>query len=79
MDINDRIRELVDGWCARRELGPLATVLPEWLSNNGLTDGWAELGKALRSASFDERLTVQERETLKLLWIEIDTALRYRS
>lgn len=78
MDINDRIRALVNGWCDRRELRPLALVLTPWLSNNGLTDGWVDLGTALRMASHDARLPEAEREMLKLLWIEIDTSLRNR-
>jgi hypothetical protein len=41
--------DLIDRWCARRDLVPLATLLPSVTSFAGLTDSWMELFHALRS------------------------------
>jgi hypothetical protein len=75
---NDKVAKLVDEWCARRELGALAGLLPAWLSNNGLTDGWEELCSALRTTANYQQLPAHERDTLKKLWIDLDTVLRNR-
>lgn len=56
----------------------LAALLPAWLSNNGLTDGWGELAKALRHVATLDSLPPKEREILKRLWVEVDTAVRIR-
>ena len=77
-DINNEIRTLVEAWCDRREFGALGGLLPHWVANNGLTDGWTELAAALRSASTNQILPADERDTLKRLWVELDTALRTR-
>ncbi len=75
---NQQIALLVDKWCERLELGALADILPSWLGNNGLTDGWDSLGKARRSASGSRRLPDDERDLLKKLWVEIDYAVHNR-
>jgi hypothetical protein len=75
--VNDQIALLIENWCQRRELTALATVLPAWVGNNRLTDGWSELGLALRSAS-TLSIPAEEREAAKRLWIEIDTAINRR-
>jgi hypothetical protein len=76
-EFNQQITALVEAWCDRRQLGALAELLPPWLSNNGLTDGWADLASALRGLA-NSGLPPDERETLKRLWIEVDMALRNR-
>jgi hypothetical protein len=76
--VNDQIAALVDDWCERRELGALCGLLPAWLANNGLTDGWAGLADALHSLAGSRQLPDAERETLKRLWAEVDYALRNR-
>jgi hypothetical protein len=75
--VHDQIAKLIDIWCERRELKALATVLPAWLSNNGLTDGWAEVAAAIRTAS-GLSLPAAETESLKRLWVEIDKAVNRR-
>jgi hypothetical protein len=65
--INDPIRRLIDEWCDRRELGALATVLPAFISNNGLTDGWADLMEALRTMRAAHSLPFEEQETIERL------------
>ena len=77
-NILSELASLLEVWCERRELGTLAGVLPRYLSNNGLTDGWEGLAEALRHVSTYRQLTAQERETLKRLWVELDTILRNR-
>jgi hypothetical protein len=55
----------------------LVSLLPHWISNNGLTDGWEGLATALHSTAGDD-LPDEERATLKRLWVEVDTMLRNR-
>lgn len=78
-DPNDDIRQLVEGWCDRREYKPLAIVLPAWIGNNGLTDGWSDLRDALKSAyALCRHLPPDERDLLKKLYVNIDIGLRKR-
>jgi hypothetical protein len=78
-DPNDAIRRLVESWCERKLYGPLAIVLPPWISNNGLTDGWALLHDALKTAyGACRELPPDERDTIKQTYIAIDVALRNR-
>ena len=77
-EFNNEIRRLVEGWCDRREYGPLSAILTPWLYNNGLTDGWSDLADALRTTANSKGLPHEERHTLKRLWVEIDTVLRTR-
>ena len=41
-------KSLIEGWCDRRALAPLARVLPAYLAFNGMTDGWGDLMDALK-------------------------------
>lgn len=77
-EFNERIRSLVDAWCERREYGALARILPAWLNNNGLTDGWTDLCDALHAWGSFRNLPDAERNELKNLWIELDRLLRNR-
>ncbi|HEX4142398.1 MAG TPA: hypothetical protein VHY91_02520 [Pirellulales bacterium] len=76
--VNDEIRGLVDRWCERRELAALASLLPAWLYNDGLTTGWSDLAAALRSTSTYRTLPDAEREQLKRLFVVVDLTLRQR-
>ena len=60
------LRTLVDAWCDRRALEPLAALLPGYLSFNGLTDGWQALWEAINNArgSRPDALTDEERAAL---------------
>ena len=63
---------LIDGWCARRALRPLAALLPGYLAFNGLSDGWFELwsavngvrGMAPDALTDGERAAVSEARTI---------------
>ena len=48
-----RIREdglaLIERWCDERKFSALVRVLPDYISVNGLTDGWASLHESLKS------------------------------
>ena len=76
--VNDDIRVLVDRWCDRRDLAALAGLLPAWLANDGLTDGWADLAAALRTMSGSPNLPQAERDELKRLFVVVDYAVRNR-
>jgi hypothetical protein len=78
-NITDGINVLLDRWCDRREYQALHTVLGGWLALNGLTDGWASLRDALRTAyALCRQLPTEERELLKTYYVRIDAALRNR-
>ena len=38
-----RLRSLIDSWCDRRALRPLASVLGPYLAFDGLTDSWGQI------------------------------------
>jgi hypothetical protein len=78
-DLNETIRDLIERWCDRRQYGALATLLPAWISNNGLTDGWTDLRDAVKS-TYTRRadLPFEERDELKRVYIAIDVALQNR-
>jgi hypothetical protein len=76
-DPNITIQCLVDAWCDRRALRPLAYVLPAWTNNNGLTDGWQQLHDSLKHAyAMCTELPDAERNQLKQAYVAIDVALR---
>jgi hypothetical protein len=78
-DPNDTIRRLVERWCERKHYWPLALILPAWLSNNGLTDGWEILHDALKHAyAMCSDLPSDERDALKQAYVAIDVAMRDR-
>jgi hypothetical protein len=68
---------LIDGWCNKRALRPLSRVLGPYLSFNGLTDGWAELARGLKSVRAQDRdmLTAEEIATINDLIRVTDTAI----
>jgi hypothetical protein len=41
--VNESLARLTDAWCERRELRPLALILPAYTANNGSTDGWGSI------------------------------------
>lgn len=78
-DPNKVIADLVDRWCERRELAALAKLLPAWLGNNGLTDGWANLKDAIRQIdAMQDLLPADERDSLQKAYVAIDSAIRHR-
>lgn len=75
----EQLQSLIERWCDRREYRALSEVLPAWINNNGLTDGWAELHDALkRCYASSTSLPSEERESLKALYVAIDVMLRNR-
>ena len=70
--VNAPIARLVDAWCGRRDLGPLAMLLPAYVSNNGLTDGWAELLDALHTVRGSRRLPFTEHAEIERLVVLVE-------
>jgi hypothetical protein len=68
---------LIDSWCERRSLKPLARMLNPYLSFNGMTDGWGDLRTALKSirALDSDQLSTNERGIIDDLIRAADTAL----
>jgi hypothetical protein len=58
----DVLKALVDSWCERRCLQPLARVLGPYVAFYGLTDDWAELQNALKSVRALDRDILPEAE-----------------
>jgi hypothetical protein len=76
----ETLKGLIDGWCERRCLAPLSRVLSPYLSFNGMTDGWGELGVALKSirALDGEHLSLKERGIVDNLIRATDVAIHGR-
>ncbi len=73
----DELGELIEGWCGRRCLRSLGAVLPAYNSFNGMTDGWGELLKALKSlAMTQEELLPKEREVVADLRAAVEEMFR---
>jgi hypothetical protein len=77
-DVLTDVSALIDAWCDRRELLPLARLLPAWLANNGLTDGWGAVLDALRTTRADARLPDDEATLVERSIAAIERAV-YRS
>ena len=60
---------LIDSWCDRRALKPLARVLGPYLAFNGLTDGWGEILNGLKAvrALRDDDISEAEMDTVREL------------
>lgn len=76
--VNGPLAHLVDGWCDQRALGPLSVLLPAYTSNNGLTDGWAEVMEALRTLRGARHLPDYEHRQIEDLIVLIERMV-YRS
>ena len=48
IDIPTAISTLIDGWCERRALRPLRTILPSWPPPNGFTVEWRDVWASMR-------------------------------
>lgn len=70
--VNGPLARLIDVWCERGELGALAVLLPAYTSNNGLTDGWAEVMEALRTLRGSRRLPDDERQQIEALVVIVE-------
>jgi hypothetical protein len=65
--VNGPLERLIDNWCERRDLRPLALLLPAYTSNAGLTDDWAGLMDALHDLQSRGRLPAAERDEVERL------------
>jgi hypothetical protein len=76
----EALKGLIYGWCERRSLEPLASVLSPYLGFNGMTDGWGELAIALKRirALDGEQLTSGERAVVEDLIRATDVAIHGR-
>jgi hypothetical protein len=61
-DFHSEMDALISDWCDRRALRILATVLPCYLGNNGLTDGWTDMATALKTVRSQRRQELLEDE-----------------
>jgi hypothetical protein len=73
-DVLTEVSNLIDAWCDRRALLPLARLLPAWLANNRMTDGWGEVLDALRTVRADIELPENEASTVESAIIAVDRA-----
>lgn len=66
---------LIEAWCERRQLHALARLLPAWIGNNGLTDGWGEVYEALRTLRADCQLPEAEAATIERAIVAVGKAV----
>jgi hypothetical protein len=71
------LRSLIDSWCDRRALRPLASVLGPYLAFDGLTDSWGRILDALKSirALWREDATEAEMDAVEKLIRAAEEAL----
>jgi hypothetical protein len=76
----DALKNLIDAWCDRRAIRPLAKILGAYLGFNGLTDGWAELATGLKGirALDRDQLTPSEQSAVDDLIRATDKAIYER-
>jgi hypothetical protein len=79
-DVLARTEGLVESWCDRRCLRALREILGGYPLASPLTDGWGQLGDALRGvrAFAREELTTDEAQEVERLIAEIDRATSAR-
>ena len=63
--VNGPLNALIETWCDRRDLRPLALLLPAYTANAGLTDDWARVLEALYDLRARGRLPEQERSEVE--------------
>jgi hypothetical protein len=74
-DVLADVSGLIDAWCDRRELRALARLLPAWLANDGLTDGWAGVLDALRTICADGSLPGDEAIVVDRCIVAVESAV----
>ena len=76
--IDERLEALVNGWCDRRALSPLRSILAGYPRVSGLTDEWFELYAALRNVRGlgESHLTESERHEVDRLIQDVGRVLR---
>jgi hypothetical protein len=77
-DVIAEVSSLTDSWCNRRGLRPLALLLPAWVVNDGLTDGWAAVLDALNDLRARAVLPESEAAIIERSIVVIERAV-YRT
>jgi hypothetical protein len=77
-DVLVEVSSLIDAWCERRELRALSKLLPAWLANTGMTDGWALVLEALKSVRADGSLPDEELRSIDRSIVAVERAV-YRT
>lgn len=67
LDPKKPLRELIHRWCEREALKPLSLLLPDWVSNFGLTDDWERLREAVHNTYTSCRIAIPPDEQALLL------------
>ena len=63
--MNGPLNALIETWCDRRDLRPLALLLPAYVANAGLTDDWARVMEALYDLRARGRLPNEEQAQIE--------------
>ena len=79
-EVTKAVAGLIDRWCEKRRLAALHSILPGFLSLNGLTDGWFELLNSLKAtrALGHEYFEPQDWDLLSELISAVDQMLMNR-
>lgn len=76
--VNGPLHRLIESWCDRRDLRPLAIMLPAYTSNFGLTDDWGRLMGALYELRAKRCLPEVEQDEVERLIPLVERAV-YRT
>jgi hypothetical protein len=76
--VNGPLERLIDAWCERRELRPLALMLPGYTSNAGLTDDWVRVIEALHDVRAQGHPPEDEQQEVERL-VPIVEQMVYRA
>ena len=63
--VNGALSTLIESWCDRRDLRPLALLLPAYVANAGLTDDLARVMEALYDLRARGRLPNEEQAVVE--------------
>jgi hypothetical protein len=74
-DVLDPIESLIGTWEKRGERDAVATLVPAWRANAGLTDGWHDVLATMRAVPSRIALPDEELATLSRVADRIEIAL----
>ena len=69
--INHQLAALIDRWCERKDLKPLAMILPAWVGNLGTENDIEKLISALSYLSATRSLNSEEQQIIEGLIVDL--------
>ena len=69
-EFHSELRSLVDAWCDRRDLTLLRVILSGYPMVSGLTDGWGELARALKTIRAQHKVLLISGELDRVIGLQ---------